>query len=176
MGMFDRLKMAIEESQKPADSVYERRVQRGEIPADPELAWKQRTSRLEAQKKEIESLTMENWKLRRELERLQGEMETMAYVHSIDDLIDTMAQQKQNAGSFNPFATWGSGGAAADSSSQADKVLSPETDFDGEIPEDDAEFVSDEDLEGLVPEWDTAAVFRNSLSRYAAYWDMSRMN
>lgn len=176
MGMFDRLKTAIEESQKPADSVYARRVQRGEIPADPEFAWQQRTSKLEAQKKEIETLTAENRKLRRELERLQGEMETMAYVHTIDDLIDTMAQQKPNAGTFNPFATWGSGGAAADSGSIADKVLSTEIDFGGEIPEDDAEFVSDEDLADLVPAWDAAAVFRNSLSRYAAYWDMSRRN
>lgn len=172
MGMFDRLKMAIEESQKPADSVYKRRVQRGEIPADSEIAWKQRTSRLEAQKKEIESLTMENRKLRRELERLQGEMETMNYVHSIDDLIDTMTQEKPKAGSFTPFATWGSGGAA-DSGSLADKVLSQEIDFDGEIPEDDAEFTS-EDLAGLISDWDETAVFRNSLSRYAAYWDMSR--
>lgn len=175
MGIFDRLKIAIEESQKPADSVYERRVQRGEISADPEIAWKQRTNRLEAQKKENESLTMENRKLRRELERLQGEMETMNYVHSIDDLIDTMAQKKSKAGSFNPFATWGSGGAA-DGGSLGDKVLSQEIDFFGEIPEDNAEFASDEGLEGFVPEWDEAAVFRNSLSRYVAYWDMSRMN
>lgn len=176
MGIMDRLKMAMEESQKQTDSVYERRVKRGEIPADPEAAWKQRMGRIEAQKKEIESLTMENRKLRRELERLQGEMETMSYVHSIDDLIDAMAQQKPNAGSFNPFATWGTGGAATDSSSPADKVLSAETGFDGEIPEDDAELASDEDLLGLVPEWDAAAVLRNSLSRYAAYWDMSRMH
>lgn len=175
MGMLDRLKMAIEESQKPADSVYQRRVQRGEIPENPEFAWQQRTSRLEEQKKEIEKLTMENRKLRRELERLQGEVETMTYVHSIDDLIDTMAQQKPQAGSFNPFATWGSSGAATDSGSIADKVLSQEIDFEGEIPEDDVEFVSDEDLAGLVPEWDAADVVRNSLPRYVAYWDMSRM-
>ena len=164
------------------DSVYERRVMRGEVPEDPQHIWEARVSRMEKQKQEIEALTMENRRLRRELEKLQKELQTMEYVHSIDDLIDTMQKQTPVATSFNPFATWGSvNGAGSTAASGTAKMLSPD-EFEGAIPDDDAELVeiveTSEQVSqlGFMPVWDMAqSMFGDATARYVAYWDAARL-
>lgn len=135
--------------QNTEDSVYARRVARGEIPANPEMLFQTRASKLDEQRQEIVRLTMENRKLQRELEALQKKLETMSYVHSIDDLIDSMAQQKPAQTGFNPFAMFGANGGAAttgntasESGTYTEKLLSPEYQFEGEIPSDDDEIAS----------------------------------
>lgn len=131
------------------DSIYNRRLQRGEIPDTPEFAWERRVSKIEQQKQEIQDLKIENRKLLRELETLKKQISTMQYVHSIDDLIDSMAQQKSVQTGFNPFAMFGANGGttttgntASDSDTYTEKLLSPEYQFEGEIPSDDDEIAS----------------------------------
>ena len=131
------------------DSIYNRRLQRGEIPDTPEFAWERRVSKIEQQKQEIQDLKIENRKLLRELETLKKQISTMQYVHSIDDLIDSMAQQKPAQTGFNPFAMFGANGGAAttgntasESGTHTEKLLSPEYQFEGEIPSDDDEITS----------------------------------
>lgn len=164
------------------DSVYERRVARGEVTEDPQRIWEARVSRMEKQKQEIEALTMENRRLRRELDKLQKELETMQYVHSIDELIDTMQKQSPAATSFNPFATWGSvNGAGSTTASGTAKMLSPD-EFEGAIPDNDAELAEmveaseSESQLGFVPVWDAAqSMFGDATARYVAYWDVARL-
>ena len=164
------------------DSVYERRVMRGEVPEDPQHIWEARVSRMEKQKQEIEALIMENRRLRRELDKLQKELETMQYVHSIDELIDTMQKQSPAATSFNPFATWGSvNGAGSTTASGTAKMLSPD-EFEGAIPDNDAELAEmveaseSESQLGFAPVWDAAqSMFGDATARYVAYWDAARL-
>lgn len=67
------------------DGIYERREQRGEIPEEPQFIWQARASKMEEQKQEIQRLKLENRRLYRELEELQKQLETMNYVHSINE-------------------------------------------------------------------------------------------
>ena len=98
---------------------------------------------MEEQRQEIQRLKLENRRLYRELEELQKQLETMNYVHSIDDLIDTMREEKPKA-SNNPFAIFangGSTGSGTDSGTHADKMLSPDN-FEGVVPDADDEIIS----------------------------------
>lgn len=70
---------------KENDGIYERREQRGEIPEEPQFIWQARASKMEEQKQEIQRLKLENRRLYRELEELQKQLETMNYVHSINE-------------------------------------------------------------------------------------------
>lgn len=175
--------LANKKSETEHDSVYERRVKRGEIAADAERVWEARISRMEKQKQEIAALTMENRRLHRELEKLQKEIERMGYVHSIDELIDTMQSQSPATTSFNPFATWGNGnGTGSTAASGTAKILSPD-EFEGAIPDDDeelAEMIEASDPVsqlGFTPVWDMEkSMFgNNATARYAAYWDAARL-
>ena len=129
---------------KKNDGIYERREARGEIPEEPQLIWQVRASKMEAQKEEIQRLRMENRRLYRELEELQKQLETMNFVHSIDDLIDTMREEKPKA-SNNTFAIFANGGATSsgtDSGTHADKIISADN-FEGVVPETDDEVIGE---------------------------------
>ena len=136
------------------DGIYERREQRGEIPEEPQFIWQARASKMEEQKQEIQRLKLENRRLYRELEELQKQLETMNYVHSIDDLIDTMREEKPKASS-NPFALFANGGntgSGTDSGTHADKMLSPDS-FEGVVPDTDDEIVGEAIAEPIDAEW-----------------------
>lgn len=128
------------------DSIYNRRLQRGEIPDTPEFAWEKKANKIEQQKQEIQDLKIENRKLLRELDALKKQLETMEYVHSIDDLIDSMTQQKPAQTGFNPFAIFANGGATGsgdtDSGTHTEKVLAKDT-FEGDVPDENDELVGE---------------------------------
>lgn len=144
--------------EKMQDSVYERRKERGELPMESYFEKVMGKSlELEEQRRLVQSLSEENRRLRWELEKVQAQLSTMEFTHSMDELIDAMREEKKKPDMlFNPFAgILGKPSASANSSTDsgnAESMLSPEnllqtkSILNGEIP-DDAEFLDEEDMD-----------------------------
>lgn len=143
--------------EKIQDSVYERRRERGEVPTKSYYEKvREKSLELEEQRRLVQLLSEENRRLRRELEKVQAQLSTMEFTHSMDELIDAMREEKKKPDMlFNPFAgILGKPSASASSSTDsgnAESMLSPEHMaevqgiLNGEIP-DDAE-IFDEDID-----------------------------
>ena len=85
MGLFSK-RQAFE------DSVYARRLARGEVQEKPIII--PRPNELEMLRREVRELTEENRRLRKEISSYQQQVETFEYVHNIDELIETMKEEK----------------------------------------------------------------------------------
>lgn len=139
------------------DSVYEKRKERGELPDQSYYEKVMKKSlELEEQRRLVQSLSEENRRLRRELEKVQAQLSTMEFTHSMDELIDAMREEKKKPDMlFNPFAGLlgkpSVSGSSTSDSGDAESMLSPEHMaevqgiLNGEIP-DDAE-IFDEDID-----------------------------
>lgn len=124
------------------DGVYARRVARGEVPKPrTEVS---RAMEIVKLRNEVQELSEENRKLRKAINIYQERLQTMEFVHSMDELIDTMKEEKATKPAssdlfdallkFKPTA----------SDSDATNMLSPENSIaSADIP-DNAEFESDE--------------------------------
>lgn len=77
------------------DGVYARRVARGEVPKTrTEISNAMEIVKL---RNEVKELYEENRRLRKEINIYQERLQTMDFVHSMDELIDTMKEEKATA-------------------------------------------------------------------------------
>lgn len=142
MGLFNK-RQAFE------DSVYARRLARGEVQERPIII--PRPNELEILRREVRELTEENRRLKKEISSYQQQVETFEYVHNIDELIDTMKEEKTAKPSG--VDVWSALLKGKPSTSATDdsgvNLLSPDFQVTTQLP-DNAEFESDEVAENEV--------------------------
>lgn len=142
MGLFNK-RQAFE------DGVYARRLARGEVQEKSIII--PRPNELELLRREVRELTEENRRLRKEISSYQQQVETFEYVHNIDELIETMKEEKTAKPSG--VDVWSSLLKGKPSTSATDEggvnLLSPDCQFITQLP-DNAEFEDDEVVEDEV--------------------------
>ena len=142
MGLFNK-RQAFE------DGVYARRLARGEVQEKSIII--PRPNELEILRREVRELTEENRRLRKEISSYQQQVETFEYVHNIDELIETMKEEKTAKPSG--VDVWSSLLKGKPSTSATDEsgvnLLLPASQFITQLP-DNAEFEDDEVVEDEV--------------------------
>ena len=108
------------------DSVYARRVARGEVSEIPVLLHK--ANEVHQLRREVKELAEENRQLKKQIEEYQEEMTRSAFVHSMDDLIDAMRQdnEKPSIASSSLSALLGWKPSAASDDGGTSNMLLPE--------------------------------------------------
>jgi len=105
------------------DSVYARRLARGEVQEVPVLLHK--SNEVQQLRREVKELAEENRRLRKQIAEYQEEMSRSAFVHSMDDLIEAMKKEGEKpsaASTFGALLNWKPSAA----SSGAENMLMPE--------------------------------------------------
>lgn len=145
MGLFKKK----EKSEAYIDSVYQRRLARGEVPATPQLNYGY--ANIKELRRQIKELTAENSRLHSQIEKMQEYMNGLYLSMSIEETIQAMKEKPAEA-SLNPFAAYfknANGGTADGSSNTGEKIVNDSTvEALNKFLEDSIETVEDGEFDG----------------------------
>lgn len=145
MGLFKKK----EKSADFTDSVYQRRLARGEVPAYPKSNYGY--ANVKELKMQIKELTAENSRLHSKIEKMQEYMNGLYLSMSIEETIQAMKDKPASA-TANPFAAFfkTTNGGTTDSSSTTDgKVINDNiVEVFNQYLEDSIETVEDGEFDG----------------------------